>query len=130
MTDEKPYCARCKAYIEGHELTTISDGLYNKEVLRISENTTQELPVCAFDKDGNFQKENWMCMTMIGLRDMSSYHGWNEDESIDVVHTLNGEYVVLTYYKHRGRTGNALVLCDDEQRNLTLKDAERLLEVD
>lgn len=63
---------------------------------------------CAF-KDGIFKGENWNCVTMNRLRDLceNSAH-WSEDESIGII-SNDGRFIVLSWYKRRGRTQNAVV---------------------
>jgi hypothetical protein len=52
----------------------------------------------------------------------------NGDSSIGVIAFDGGEYAVLTWYKDRGCTSNAVVMMDDEPiLRLTLEDAEMIL---
>lgn len=78
-------------------------------------------PRCAFET-GVFSPENWNCATMNALRERArelgtTFRDDNAAGSIGCVPVetddFNG-YVVLVWYKDRGRTGNAILLCDDE----------------
>ncbi len=88
-------------------------------------------PVCAF-KTGIFSTDNWNCATVNELRDIATRRGVcdrrdMDSASIGVVPIEEG-YIVMTWYKERGRTGNALVMWDDEkERPLTLQDAEEAM---
>jgi len=79
-------------------------------------------PQCAFESDV-FSPDNWNCATMNTLRDIAESLGTTmhrdlDDASIGYVPLGDdGEYsgyVVMTWYKNRGRTGNALIMWDDE----------------
>ncbi len=97
-------------------------------------------PVCAFTKTGKFQSENWRCATMDALRflieHVSTSDGWRgysedagslatlrvpfqkkqntpEEEEVDVTAAYErsgGFYLLLTWYKDRGRVSQALTL--------------------
>ena len=98
---------------------------------------------CAFES-GEFSHNNWSCKTLHELRDMSgenfddeatelgSFH-WRDDmgkASIGVVpipEDCNHQsgYIVMTWYKSRGRTGQAWVMWDDDKPELlTMATAE------
>jgi len=120
-------CEECIKYVNEHKNCTIPGT--SRVGLKITEGCYSEFPKCAFDDKGNFQKDNWNCRTMMKLRELTDYHGWNDDESINVVLMPNGRYLVMTYYKGRGKTGSAVVMCDDDEiRNLTLFEATELIE--
>jgi hypothetical protein len=53
---------------------------------------------------------------------------YSEDQRAGIV-PIRGEaaFVVLCWYKHRGRTENAIVIYGDSTRALTLSDAEAAL---
>jgi hypothetical protein len=117
-------CKHCEEFIKSNKQVKQN----KKIVLQLSNNIFAELPICAFDKNGKFKKHNWSCITMMKLRELSVYHGWNNDESIDVIPTKDGKFIVLTYYKGRGKTGGALVVCDDEKpRKITLNEAYKII---
>jgi len=118
-------CKYCDEFMEKHE--KYYNELDKKWVLKISESSYYSYPKCAFTPLGNYNKDNWECQTMVKLRQLEDHHDWNDDESIGIVKISNG-YLVMTYYKGRGRTGNAMIMCDDEMRELTLNDAYRILE--
>lgn len=95
---------------------------------------------CAFNEDGTFTSENWQCAT---LEELLAHRGdcWTrgpgcprgthihgDDESLDVFPVLDeGEscgWIVLTRYKHRGKTSTATRIDSYESRPLTFADAE------
>lgn len=101
-------------------------------------------PKCAF-KDNLFTTDNWNCATMNELRrisdeietkmrnDMScasvgivpldnDYLDYMEYENVD------SGYIVMTWYKERGRTGNALIMWDEQVRPLTELEAVAVIE--
>ena len=102
-------------------------------------------PKCAFET-GAFSPDNWMCATMIELRRLAEdswRHGEDggnfsfreSDSSLATLWFYDGEddyslakWLVMTFYKSRGRTSRAYVLCDDDEPTvLTLQQAEYAL---
>ncbi len=96
-------------------------------------------PICAFPTmvfDGN----NWQCQTMNELR-AAVDHGvfatrtsagrvYGEDCSVGVLAFDRG-FVVMSWYKDRGRTDQAVVMADDHEQvpePLTLAVAESVLD--
>lgn len=83
-------------------------------------------PRCAFEQF-RFSNNNWNCAAMNILRDLAEEHGFFyklNDESIGVV-PLECGYIILTWYKDRGCTGNAIFMVDDEQpRKINIDDVE------
>jgi hypothetical protein len=83
---------------------------------------------CAFEAE-EFSRDNWQCGTMNALRDAGEAFSLRDDEqngSICVVpipwndNQLAQGYIVLGYYKNRGRTGSAVIVEEDEEpRRLT-----------
>lgn len=81
-------------------------------------------PKCAFE-NGTFNSDNWNCATMNALRERARELGTDfrddmEAGSIGYVPYADlegdeyGGYIVLTWYKDRGRTYGAVVLFEDE----------------
>ncbi|SET43303.1 hypothetical protein SAMN05216389_11158 [Oceanobacillus limi] len=96
-------------------------------------------PKCAFDSEGNFLSDNWNCGTMNELRFIANEIGTvNRDDNscgtIGYVPVDNdfapddfdtfGGYIVMMWYKDRGRTDNAVFMTDDETSDITIKHAE------
>ncbi|QHZ58652.1 hypothetical protein M655_025120 [Brevibacillus sp. NSP2.1] len=88
-------------------------------------------PRCAFE-NGTFSPDNWNCATMIALREISREIGTNyrDDNAVASIGTVPFEggdysgYIVMTWYKDRGRTSNAFIAWDSEPiRELTEADA-------
>lgn len=108
-------------------------------------------PQCGFDENGNFTTDNWMCATLLKLRELAgegvlqysleegqgTHYGahWRAgDTSLSVIetrHPVAPEYVawiVMSFYKTRGRTGQAWFFYENEPpRPVTIADAERSL---
>lgn len=93
-------------------------------------------PNCAFDENGTFKKDNWNCATMNELRyiaekNNTSFRYWDESIGHVVIMDEYGEpedFIVMTWYKNRGKTSNAVVMFDDsEVRPLTLQDATQAI---
>lgn len=120
-------CERCKDFYERHPL-----GEEGHEGTYLGGAVT-----CAFDENGDFKIENWNCRTMTFLRDYCLEQYTNRDDadggSIGVFtipeNDLVSGYLVLTYYKNRGRTEGAYVMySDDSPEPLTLEIADEIIE--
>lgn len=99
-------------------------------------------PKCAF-VDGIFTNDNWNCATMNELRNLAEkletvqrddnssgsigYVPMNADYAPRDFNTFGG-YIVMMWYKNRGKTGNAVFMTDDETVPLTIKHAELAIE--
>ena len=87
-------------------------------------------PKCAFESE-SFSKDNWNCATLNELRDIAEKNEMSfrhNDESIGVIPTGFG-FIVMTWYKNRGQTGNALFMLDNEkEKSLTIKKAENTID--
>lgn len=86
---------------------------------------------CAF-LSGTFDSDNWNCMTANALRDIveadDSWRVHSDDEHLGVIPWDGGRFVVLTWYKSRGRTGQIVVMSDNEPiRPLLLSEANEIL---
>lgn len=93
-------------------------------------------PRCAFE-NGLFSRDNWNCATMNALRERAEQLGsvFRDDLAAGSIGCVPFEgpddsgYVVMTWYKDRGATGNAVVLRGDGgPRLLTEQDALAALE--
>ncbi|EMT54781.1 hypothetical protein I532_04215 [Brevibacillus borstelensis AK1] len=90
-------------------------------------------PRCAFERE-TFSPDNWNCATMNALRNIAEAQGHTHRDdmgpcSIGFV-PFEGDdagYIVMTWYKNRGRTGNAVVMRDSEIRTFTYQDARDAL---
>lgn len=90
-----------------------------------------DAPKCAFE-ESKFNKENWNCATMNLLRgigdEILNVTSWFNDSSITHVPLVDYGFIVLTWYKNRGRTGNAFIAGDDNDPTpLYFKDAEETI---
>jgi hypothetical protein len=96
--------------------------------------------ICAFEGE-IFNPNNWMCATMNELRDLVEDWGNNiydykhlEDEKISTIpiNDISIEsphmFLVLSWYKRRGRTGFASLIDSDGQSPLTEEIAVKILE--
>lgn len=95
-------------------------------------------PRCAFPA-GVFTPDNWNCATMNALRDLSDAldRSWRDDNAaasmgyVPIGDALDGAsgYVVMSWYKSRGRTGQAWTMWDDDTPHLTtLAEAEAAIQ--
>jgi hypothetical protein len=85
-------------------------------------------PKCAFES-GVFDTDNWMCATMNALRDKAEDNRvYNNDQSGALLPDGEGSYIVLSWYKNRGRTEGAWVFDESDLERLTLENAEALLD--
>ncbi len=99
-------------------------------------------PVCAFP-DGTFSNDNWNCATMNRLRMIADdiNRTMRDDNSCGSIGYVSmdadyapddydgyGGYIVMMWYKDRGRTGNAVFMTDDETKPLTIQHAEIAIE--
>lgn len=85
-------------------------------------------PVCGFPTRGEFSRDNWMCATMDELRELVEPDAiWSNDQHAGVL-AAAGDFLVLGWYKSRGRTESAVILDSDlGARPLTWADAERFI---
>ena len=94
-------------------------------------------PQCGF-VDGVFTSDNWMCATLLGLRHIAEDNDCVhrvEDDNIGVIPVscyINDVsyvgFIVLVWYKSRGKTSNAYYMRDGyEPTELTLELAEEIL---
>jgi hypothetical protein len=84
-------------------------------------------PKCAFDEDGAFSGDNWNCATMNKLRHLAEDVGLHHREdmgagSFGAVY-YQGGYIILTWYKNRGRTSNAMIIWEEDRWALTEQEA-------
>ncbi len=109
-------------------------------------------PECAFDKEGKFREDNWNCFLMSKVRclmgqrwfgsredTMPGYFWWDEDQNYGVLYIrswinrkeidsyLNGAFVLLDWYKSRGRTESFRILQGDTIRQGTEEDAQEIV---
>lgn len=86
-----------------------------------------EDPKCAFPS-GVFESDNWNCATMNKLREISHPSAvYSNDQWCKVIPTLGGEFVILGWYKERGRTEYATLLDSDTTHALLLTTAELVI---
>lgn len=74
-------------------------------------------PKCAFE-NGVFNPDNWNCATMNELREIAEKVGLTRRNDLDSASfgavPFEEGYIVMTWYKNRGTTGNAQVMWDGE----------------
>ncbi len=136
LKDKGAICKRCADFYVKHPL--VKDEVLGGERHKDSHYGS---PVeCAFP-NGVFNTNNWGCFTMGELRDFfyteeGEKHYWRDDmknASLGVIPIpeecdLSG-YVVMSWYKDRGRTGQAWVFNDEEPPHpITLKETEAIIE--
>ena len=87
-------------------------------------------PKCAFT-NGIFSNGNWNCETANRLRDLTDdTRFYNNDQYCGIVDLDGfGKFLILSWYKSRGRTEGAWVVDQALISPITLKEAEELLSV-
>lgn len=95
-------------------------------------------PKCSFE-NGVFSNEGWMCATANALRDLlpepgqhdySSFRTRCDDDSLGVLWVPEFGFIVMTWYKDRGRTGQIYYMMDEgTPRPLKLSEAESAIEI-
>jgi hypothetical protein len=96
-----------------------------------------DAPRCGFYENGAFNSNNWNCATLNALRDRVANPLWNEDDHAGLVAyseeredgSINTVYLVLRWYKSRGRTDAVLWWEGDGMfpGTITLPEAEAVL---
>lgn len=87
---------------------------------------------CAFES-GTFSDDNWNCATMSKLRDIAeNYRIYGDDQSIAVIPVSEvGEYnsgwLVLSWYKSRGRTDVAQIVSYGDVVQVRIAHAEEII---
>lgn len=86
-------------------------------------------PKCAFNEKGEFVNDNWDCQTLNVFRNDSKCTTtvFSEDQTLLVV-ALEGDFIVLGFYKQRGRVETAVVIYGPSSHPLTLREAEHAVE--
>lgn len=87
-------------------------------------------PRCAFGEGGVFRSDNWQCAGLSPLRDDATMGElWNNDQNASLLRIGDdtGCFIVLSYYKHRGRTEGAWLVDQSEMRPLTIADVTKYL---
>lgn len=125
-------CQRCQKREKDHP--------WNKPV-EIAPGFTQVManpPGCAFTAEGVFTRENWNCATMNSLRVLEGYDPdpykqgnvsqlYDDDQTCRVIRSLDGQFLILGWYKMRGKVESAGWLDEHNLKPLTLADAEKVL---
>lgn len=87
-------------------------------------------PKCAFLM-GVFSPDNWRCATMDELRDAAAAsHAtiWTEDQWAALLPLESPEFIVLSWYKSRGRVEGAWLISEEHAEPVTLEEAEGALD--
>jgi hypothetical protein len=88
-----------------------------------------DAPKCGFLDGKPFLSSNWNCATLNALRDHAERSQVYNDDQYAAILPIpdSGEFIVLCWYKHRGRTESACVISGSTVRPLTIRDAYRFL---
>lgn len=88
-----------------------------------------DAPKCGFPSRKPFVGSNWNCATLNELREHAESSAIYNDDQYAALLPIpdSGEFIVLCWYKHRGRTESACVISGSLVRPLTLRDAARFL---
>ena len=95
-----------------------------------------EQPRCMFDENGVFTKDNWQCGTSRRLRtfiDNTLKNGnrykidyvVSDQQTLATLSLEDGDFILLGWYKNRGRTELGLYVSESKYRPLTFEDVER-----
>lgn len=85
-------------------------------------------PRCGFDEAGGFASDNWNCATLNVLRELGDLtECYGEDNRACLVPDDMGDFIVLRWYKRRGKVDCAVLLGLDGTRALDLATAERAI---
>ena len=130
-------CRRCREFYEKYPLQ--EDGCHHLQEtpFRILSSPIK----CAFDKKGVFSHDNWNCRTLIALRllaqECEDCYYYRDDLATGTICVIPIPYeidppqlgfIVLTYYKERGKTDVAIVIDDSGIEPLRLETAEAVLD--
>jgi hypothetical protein len=80
-----------------------------------------------------FSTDNWQCRTANDIRDLVDQHqeeippAYSEDQWANILPLRNGEFLIVGWYKSRGRTETMWVLSENTIAPATLEDAEEAL---
>jgi hypothetical protein len=89
---------------------------------------------CAFES-GTFSTLNWNCATVNKLRDIAeNYRAYGDDQSIATIPVgetkfRSSGWLIMNWYKDRGRTDLCQFISYGHIRNLNLKHAEEIIEL-
>lgn len=89
-------------------------------------------PKCAFP-NSVFSTDNWQCRTANDIRDLIDQYQeerpavYSDDQWANILPLRNGKFLVVGWYKGRGRTETMWVLSETTIVPATLKDAEEAL---
>jgi len=92
---------------------------------------------CAFNADGLFQADNHECGTMRALRTLadSTYYqyppatlSWSGDQACAVIPAPDDRFIILGWYKQRGKVENAFWHDENRTGMLTRDEAEKVIE--
>ncbi len=120
-------CKLCREFIQKYPLIHKDNKLTHK----LDDNVYCAQIVCAFEKKYIFDTSNWNCETMNRLRDIAEIFFTYRDDMqngsigiipipiIDVGDEIEVGYIIMAWYKDRGRTGQAYVM-DDESNPMKL----------
>ncbi|MCK9571603.1 hypothetical protein M0R72_21815 [Candidatus Pacearchaeota archaeon] len=85
---------------------------------------------CAFP-NGVFSADNWNCATVAKLRSVANRNALTktiEDSHFAVIPMYPDGWIVLSWYKERGRMSQAMLVNDDVREPLTLQLAMAAIE--
>lgn len=93
-------------------------------------------PECAFSKDGKFLPNNWTCRLLDRIREYVFEFGpdknetWSEDDTVAILaYPDKAKFMVLSYYKHRGRVSGFWIIENYKIRSGKESDAIEFLEL-
>lgn len=86
-------------------------------------------PQCGFN-ESIFSEENWNCATLNQLRKIANELDtvqYMDDCSLATIPVKDNGWIILSWYKNRGRTSKAIFMIDDTLNPLPLEIAEKAI---
>jgi len=124
--DDRPRCPACAEFFTKYPWT----GKKHKGAEVFGFGSWASSVRCAFDKDGVFRADNWMCASLTPLLHRAwKVEATDRDQHAAVLSHLE-RLILLSYYKRRGGTEGAWVVEEDQVRPLTLADLYPEMRVD
>jgi len=134
-------CKRCKEFYKQYPIQ--ENGYHH---LKEGPFLVASAPIkCGFDENGEFKSDNWGCRTLISLRYIAqtsvckNCYYYRDDLVTGTLCVIpipiladydieQSGFIILAYYKERGKTDIGVVIDDEGVKPLKLNTAEKVLE--
>lgn len=118
-------CELCQKFFKEYPLT--KEGVHILHETDGVADVTQDMTLCAF-RDGHFTDNNFCCQSLLEIRE-EMHELWGMDEYVGTYYSQELDlFVIMTWYKHRGRISNVLTYHPRHNTfgTLTRKDANTI----